>query len=320
MKKFLLISGLVMFVILGSIAGYGYYMYSSVQNTVDNKMHVTVDREKSEKRELEVDIEDQEPLSFLLMGVDTGNGRTEKGRTDTIMVVTVNPADESMKMMSIPRDTRTEMVGRGTDDKINHAYAFGGPEMAMATVENFLDIPIDYFMTVNMDGFKDIVDALGGVTVDNNFAFKQGAYEFNEGTVNLDGSQALEFSRMRYEDPRGDLGRNERQRQVVDAIIREGAQFSSITKAGEILDALGNNISTDLTFDKMVKIQSNYKDARHNSETLEITGSGSRINNIWYYIVEENERQRVSNELRAHLGLDGGEQVAVSDDGEDDES
>ncbi|RNA67747.1 LCP family protein [Alteribacter keqinensis] len=319
MKKFLLISGLILFVILGSVAGYGYYMYSSVQNTVDNQMHVTVDREKSEKRELEVDIEDQEPLSFLLMGVDTGGSRTDRGRTDTLMVVTVNPADESMKMMSIPRDTRTEMFGRGVDDKINHAYAFGGPEMAMASVENFLDIPIDYFMTVNMDGFKDIVDALGGVTVDNSFAFKQGSYEFEQGQIDLDGSQALEYSRMRKSDPRGDLGRNERQREIVDAIIKEGAQFSSITKAGEILDALGNNISTDLNFDKMVKIQSNYRDARHNSETLEIAGSGSRIDGIWYYIVDENERQRVSGELRAHLGLDGSDSVAVNEN-DDDES
>ncbi|TMW72236.1 LCP family glycopolymer transferase [Alteribacter natronophilus] len=317
MKKFFLISGLILLLAIGSVAGYGYYMYSSVQSTVDKKMHVTTDREKSERREVEVNIEEKEPLSFLLMGVDTGAGRTDRGRTDTLMVVTVNPNDESMKMMSIPRDTRTEMVGRGHDDKINHAYAFGGAEMAMASVENFLDIPIDYFMTVNMDGFQEMVDAVGGVTVNNNFSFRQSGYNFDEGEISLDGSQALAYSRMRSQDPQGDLGRNERQRQIVDAMIHEGAQFSSITRAGDILDALGNNIRTDLTFDKMMTIQNNYRSARHNSETLDLAGSGARINNIWYYIVEEDERQRVSSELRAHLGLEG-EQVVVNDENDED--
>ncbi|PYZ96015.1 LytR family transcriptional regulator [Alteribacter lacisalsi] len=319
MKKFFLITGLIMLLIIGSIAGYGFYMYQSVQGTVNNQMHVDVDREKSEKRELEVDIEEKEPLSFLLLGVDTDEVRGERGRTDTIMVVTVNPSDESMKMLSIPRDTRTEMVGRDFDDKINHAYAFGGPEMAMATVENFLDIPIDYFMTVNMDGFQEMVDALGGVTVNNSFAFRQNSYEFAEGEIQLDGSQALAYTRMRNSDPQGDLGRNARQREVLTAMIHEGAHFSSITRAGDILDALGNNIRTDLTFDKMVKIQSNYREARHNSETLEIAGSGSRIDNVWYYIVDEDERQRVSGELRTHLGLND-DQVVVNDAEEDEES
>lgn len=88
-----------------------------------------------------------------------------------MIVLTVNPNDKSMQMVSIPRDTRTEIIGKGFDDKINHAYAFGGPEMSIATVENFLDIPIDYFVQVNMESFKDIVDAVGGVTVNNKLEF-----------------------------------------------------------------------------------------------------------------------------------------------------
>ncbi|WP_218197334.1 LCP family protein, partial [Pseudomonas sp. 2995-1] len=97
-------------------------------------MHTPLEREKSEKRFKVVDIEQSEPLSFLIMGVDARS--SDRGRTDTLMVITVNPADNSMKMMSIPRDTRTEIIGRGFDDKINHAYAFGGADMAVSTVEN----------------------------------------------------------------------------------------------------------------------------------------------------------------------------------------
>lgn len=308
MKKALLIIGALLLTVVLAIGGYGYYLYSSVQSTVD-QMHQPIEREKSERRDLEVNMEDREPLSFLLLGVDAR--AADSGRSDTLMVVTVNPEDQSMKMVSIPRDTYTEMVGRGHQDKINHAYAFGGPEMAMASVENFLDVPIDYFVTVNMEGFKDIVDALGGVTVDNDFAFSSGGHDFNEGEIFLEGDEALAFSRMRYEDPRGDLGRNDRQRQIVDAMIQEGAQLSSVTKAGSILDALGNNLTTNMTFDDMMKIQENYRDARHNSETLEITGSGGRIDGIWYYFVEEDERLRVSNTLRDHLGIDNNEVVSA---------
>ncbi|RKJ22727.1 LytR family transcriptional regulator, partial [Butyricicoccus sp. 1XD8-22] len=95
----------------------------------------------------------------------------DRGRSDSIIVMTVNPKTESIDMLSIPRDTRVEIVGKGVDDKINHAYAFGGVEMSMNTVEKFLDIPIDYYIKLNMEGFKEIVDAVGGVDVNNDIDF-----------------------------------------------------------------------------------------------------------------------------------------------------
>ncbi|UCZ52961.1 LCP family protein [Bacillus shivajii] len=318
MKKALIIIGSFIGVLILAVAGYAYHLYSSVQSTVDDQMHVSIEREKSAKRAIEVDVEAKEPLAFLLLGVDTSN--VESGRSDTIMVITVNPEDESMKMLSIPRDTRTEIIGRGFDDKINHAYAFGGPEMAMDTVENYLDIPIDYFMAVNMDGFQDIVDALGGVTVDNPFSFTQSGHRFDEGEIFLEGEEALAYARMRRQDSRGDLGRNDRQRQIMTAIIDEGAHLSSVTRAQSILDAMGNNIATNLTFEQMMKIQSNYRSARHSMTTLEIDGHGDRINNIWYYIVPEEERQRVSGKLQAHLDLERAVANNTDNDDEDDDA
>ena len=87
------------------------------------------------------------------------------------MVITLNPKNNSMKTVSIPRDTYTEIVGKGKSDKINHAYAFGGVDMSVATVEKFLNVPINYYIEVNMEGFKDIVDAVGGVDVNNDLEF-----------------------------------------------------------------------------------------------------------------------------------------------------
>ncbi|WP_099361271.1 LytR family transcriptional regulator [Fredinandcohnia onubensis] len=298
-KVFISILSVFVLVVLG-IGGYAFYLYNSVEKTVET-MHKPIEREKSEKRPDNVVFEKRDPISVLLMGVDARPG--DKGRSDSLIVLTVNPSDKSMKMVSIPRDTRTEIVGKGFQDKINHAYAFGGPEMAIDTVENFLDIPIDYFVQVNMESFKDIVDAVGGVTVNNSFAFSSGGYTFNEGQISLDGAEALAFSRMRYEDPRGDFGRQDRQRQIIQAVIERGASFSTLTNFGDILSAIGKNIQTNLTFDEMIDIQKNYKDARHSLEQSMVTGSGTKIDGVYYYIVPESERTTLSTMLKEHLQI-----------------
>lgn len=296
--KLILIISLIVGLALLAFVGYGFHVYKSVANTIE-EMHQPIEREI--KRRLKVNIEQKEPLSFLLLGIDAIE--TERGRTDTLMVITVNPNSQSMKMLSIPRDTRTVINGKGIDDKINHAYAFGGPEMAIATVEKFLDIPIDYYLTVNMNGFKDIVDAIGGVTVNSLFAFTEGGFVFNEGENILDGTQALVYSRMRKQDPRGDHGRNDRQRQIINAIIKDGAHISSVTRMDEILGAIGKNVKTDLNFDNMKHIQSKYKEATDTLEEITISGSGATIAGIWYYIVTEEERLSVSNQLKEHLEI-----------------
>ncbi|MBN3554174.1 LytR family transcriptional regulator [Fictibacillus nanhaiensis] len=299
-KPFL--KGLLIFlsIILLAGAGYTYYVYHSVKEAA-HKMHEKSEWSGSKKREKKLDLSTN-PLSILVLGVDEREG--DRGRSDTLMVVTVNPNDNSTYMTSIPRDTRTEIIGRGKEDKINHAYAFGGTNMTIQTVENFLDIPIDYYMKVNMESFKQIVDALGGVSVNNQrLAFNYQGYSFPKGTLNLTGDEALAYSRMRKADPRGDFGRNERQRQVVNGIINEGAQVSSITKLGNILDVLGDNIATNMSFDDMKDIQANYKGARKSVQSIEISGQGGKISGVYYFNVNEEERTRISSMLKKHLEL-----------------
>jgi LCP family protein required for cell wall assembly len=235
------------------------------------------------------------------MGVDEREG--DAGRSDSLILMTVNPNTNTTQMVSIPRDTRTEIVGKGIDDKINHAYAFGGTEMAIDTVEHFLDIPVDYFVKINMESFQDTVDAVGGVEVNNTLDFSYGGYDFPKGTVSLDGEKALAYTRMRYEDPRGDFGRQDRQRQVIEAVIKKGANVSSITKFGDMFGVVRDNVTTNLTFDEMWEIQANYKSASQNLEQFQVKGSGDKINGIYYYIVPEEERLALSNQLKEHLEI-----------------
>ncbi|WP_077619833.1 LytR family transcriptional regulator [Bacillus sinesaloumensis] len=296
-RKWPKVVGIIALLLVLAVGGYAVYLYQSVASTV-GKMHE--ERGPSEKRDQQIDIGKKDPISILLMGVDERPG--DKGRTDTLIVVSVNPRTNSMEMLSIPRDTRVELVGRGVQDKINHAYAFGGVDMTIDTVENFLDVPIDYYVKVNMEGLKQIVDALGGVQVNNTFAFSHDGASFAEGPLTLSGEQALSYARMRYDDPRGDFGRQDRQKQVIQGIIDKGANLSSITKIDDILGALGTNVTTNVSFDEMKTIQANYKDARHKIEQYSINGVGQTLDR-WYYIVSEEERQAVSARLKNHLEI-----------------
>jgi polyisoprenyl-teichoic acid--peptidoglycan teichoic acid transferase len=297
MKKFLIIVGILTGLVVAGIGGYAYYLYDTAKDAVKD-MHEKVETDKP-KPIITGDKKDLKPISILLLGVDERKG--DRGRSDTMIVIGIDPKKDKMLMFNIPRDTRTEIIGKGFDDKINHAYAFGGTQMAMDTVENFLDTPIDYYVKVNMESFRDIVNAVGGVEVNNPKAFDYEGYSFPAGVQELNGDAALAYSRMRYEDTKGDLGRNDRQRQIITSIINKGASVSSITKFDNILDILGENVKTNMTFNEMKDIQQNYKGARHNIESTEFNTSGKKIGGTWYGFVDKAEQQRVQNLLKEYL-------------------
>lgn len=294
--KYLLI-GFLLLLVAGGI--YAYSVYSNFTTTLDT-MHEPVEREQpSVERTDIVEFDQQDPFSVLLLGVD--EREDDRGRSDTMVVMTVNPETQSTKMVSIPRDTYTEIIGRGTTDKINHAYAFGGIEMSMNTTENLLDIPIDYVVQVNMEGFEDIVDAVDGVTVNNSLAFDN----FPEGEIELNGEQALDYVQMRKQDPRGDFGRQDRQKQVIQGIMRKGASINSLWNYKDIFDALGQNVRTNMTFDEMVDVQRNYQDAVTNVDQLIVEdGYGETINGIWYYMMDDAELDEIQSTLKEHLELE----------------
>ena len=299
-KIWLRVALITFLIILIGSSAYGYTIYQSLTTTIET-MHEPIERKLSTIRIEEVTLTKKEPFSVLMLGVD--ERKDDRGRSDTLIVLTVNPNQNSVKMLSIPRDTRTSIIGYNIDDKINHAYAFGGIEMSMATVEKFLNIPIDYYIKINMEGFEEIVDALGGVSIINDLDFSSDGIHFPEGEITLNGKEALTFSRMRYEDPRGDFGRQLRQRQIIQAILKEGASFSSLTNFREIFKALGSNIKTNLTFDEMTDIQKNYRSAAKQVEQLSISGKGTIINEIYYLIISEEEKERIQDELRNHLEI-----------------
>ena len=282
-----------------------YNIYGNVVGAVD-KMTTSIDREKSDKRDEVIEFKEKDPISILLVGVD--EREDDAGRTDSMLVLTINPDLNSTKILSIPRDTRADLIDKSDSDhnrfdKMNHAYAFGGIEMTIDSIENFLNVPLDYYVQVNMEGFKDIVDAVGGIDVNNQYEFELDGVQLYEGQQHLDGEEALQYARMRKQDPLGDLGRQKRQREVISKVINKGASISSLTNYDGILEALSDNVKTNLTLKEVIGMQKSYKNAAKTIKKIEMEGTNEIINDTWYYIVEDETRQKLSDELRDHLEL-----------------
>lgn len=288
-KTWLKVTLIVVLVFALGAGGYALSIYNNAKNTVNDKMHEavkTIDTGVTKKK-----VAATEQLNILLLGIDAQSG--ERGRSDALMVLSVDPTNDKMKLISIPRDTRTYIVGKDFDDKINHAYAFGGPDMAIATVENFLDIELDYYVSMNMKGFKELVDQLGTITVYNDVAWSDGKYDFGFGPTEMDGDKTMSFVRMRKQDPSGDFGRTKRQRQVVQGIVNRGASVGSVTKINGVIDVLGNNMATNLDFDDMKNLLADYRNTVKNFEDYQMKGTGTTIEGIYYLLVEEDEIQKV---------------------------
>lgn len=297
-KKIMLRIGLVVIGLVVIVGATGFYIYHQVAKTTST---IYEPIEKTTKRNAPLNMNEKNPFSVLLLGVDKRPG--DQGRSDSLMVVTVNPTKHTTKIISIPRDTRTEIVGKNSIDKINHAFAFGGIQMSVNTVEKFLNIPIDYYLEVNMEGFKGIVDAIGGVEVMNTLDFTNDGFHFKKGLLSLNGEKALSFSRMRYEDPQGDFGREARQRQIIQEVINKGTKIQSLVSYKDILNSISKNLETNLTLDEMFDIQKSYRGATDSIEQQQLEGSGKMIKGIYYYLVPEENRLALSNELRDQLGL-----------------
>ncbi|MDT2218958.1 LCP family glycopolymer transferase [Enterococcus faecalis] len=280
-----------------AVVGMGAKLYWDVSKSMD-KTYETVERSKKSQ----VNLNNKEPFSVLLLGIDTGDdGRVEQGRSDTTIVATVNPRDKQTTLVSLARDTYVDIPGQGKQDKLNHAYAFGGASLAMDTVENYLNIPINHYVSINMAGLKELVNAVGGIEVNNNLTFSQDGYDFTIGKISLDGEQALSYSRMRYEDPNGDYGRQERQRKVIEGIVQKVLSLNSVSNYQEILTAVSDNMKTDLSFDDMKKIALDYRSAFGKVKQDQLQGTGFMQDGVSYQRVDEQELTRVQQELKNQL-------------------
>ena len=265
-------------------------------------------------------IKQTKPISILLMGVDTGDSErksTWQGNSDSMILVTINPETKTTTMTSLERDVLVTLSGpkdndmTGVQAKLNAAYASGGAKMALMTVQDLLDIEIDNYIQINMQGLVDLVDAVGGITVTNNFDFpisiaeKEPEYTatVEPGTHKINGEQALVYARMRYDDPEGDYGRQKRQREVIQKVMKKILALDSVSSYKKILSAVSGNMQTNIEISSStIPSLLGYTDALSNVETYQLQGEGEMINGNSYEIVSADHLLEIQNNIKKQLG------------------
>ena len=271
---------------------------------------ITQDVGNRTEEEAQEIIENAKPINILLLGIDNGAyGRpTEDGRSDTMLLLTSNPSEKKAQLLSIPRDTYTEIVGMNYYDKINHAYAYGQAKMAINSVEKLFDINIDFYMEINMSGLMEFVDAVGGIEVTSPLTFTYEGRSFEEGKKELlDGESALRFARMRYADPEGDYGRQKRQRIVIEQLVKKMMSFNSITNFEKIMNAVSKNVKTDIPIGKIMALKNTYGPSFDHLEQAFIEERSLLLTNsigeqIYYSYATDEELLEKSNLIREYLG------------------
>ncbi len=302
---------LLVLCMLGGVAYAGYLAYK-VKSTADNSYKGLAHGNKSDLRMDKVTM-GKDPVNILLMGVEDYKG--SPGHSDALMVLTINPDTKEASIVSIPRDTRTYLPDAGRKDKITHAYAYGKKghkeQATIDAVENFLDVPIDYYVRTNFQGFKEVVDSVGGITVDVPFDFYQKNLKghkiyFHKGKMDLNGDEALTYVQMRKQDKRGDFGRQERQQQAMKAVADKALSIKSISRADNLLNSVGDNVQTNISLKEMFGMRNFYKQIQSKElERMNIGGQDEYINGVYYFSPDEQVVQKVRDRIREILNYKG---------------
>lgn len=248
-KIALWIIGIIIGVFLISIGGvyiYGKHIYNKVEKVEVDKEEVGITEEVEEK----LSPYNNSVINIALFGVDSYDGST--GRSDSIIIATIDTIHKKLKLTSIMRDSYVNISGIG-NDKINHAYAFGGPQLAIKTLNENFDLNIQDFVAVNFDSLPKIIDMLGGVTVDVTEEEVSHISGINSaGTYNLTGAQALAYSRIRYATG-GDYVRTERQRTILTKMYEKILSINP-TQYTSLLNEGLSMLQTSLDYSKILEL------------------------------------------------------------------
>lgn len=296
--KILKVSVLLIIAVLAVFGMSEYFMMKNAASKISNNY--------SAKDQIE--IKKGRPFSVLVMGTDVGAlGRSTSyaGNTDTMELLTVNPTTRRITMTAIPRDTLVKVnTKKGADYvKINAAYPIGGAKLAKKQVRELLDVPVNYYALVNMGMLEKVVDAVGGVEVDNPFKFTFDGHTYPKGKQKLNGKEALGYSRMRYDDPDNDYGRQKRGQQILLSAINKFKQHGNLVMANQILEAVKDDVRTDVPLDNFTLLYKNYFSAMKSSENDVLRGKDAKIDGVDFQVATTSEINRVSKKVRRALGL-----------------
>ncbi|MDQ0244779.1 LCP family protein required for cell wall assembly [Bacillus fengqiuensis] len=300
-----------------SATAYGSYLFAKAKSVVTDSFEEVGDRDTSPMREEKIDPK-KDNISVLFIGIDESEMRkanygytSTNTRTDALILATLNEKDKSVKLVSIPRDSRVEIPCTDEKSKINSAHVKGGTLCTIETVEKLFDVPVDYYVKVNFNAFIEVVDSLGGIEFDVPYDLKEkdsrdrhNAIVLQEGVQTLNGEEALAIARTRKYD--SDIERGKRQQQLIQAIVKEAASIGSITKYGDIIEAVGDNMKTNMKFGEMLSFYDYAtKGSKVKIDTIPLKGEDYQPGSVYYYKLDEESLEDTSELLKSHLELPG---------------
>jgi LCP family protein required for cell wall assembly len=260
-------------------------------------------------------------VNILAMGIDDGEygvATSQPQRSDTIMLISIDPSTNSANILSIPRDTAVTIPSQKGLDKVAHAHAYGGPELAVRTVSQMLGVPVHYYIEADFKGFEDIVDILGGVDL---YVEKAMNYEdpyadlkihLRLGFLHLDGDKAGQYVRFRH-DELGDIGRVQRQQKFVQAVADKVLQPGTLLKIPSLATAIKQNVRTDMSAVQMIRVANAVKGLkRENVQTVMLPGNFGDIEKISYWIMDKEETKRLVKKMFRDPGKEWAGSEAIS--------
>lgn len=308
-KYFLILLALVLIVV-------PIIFITILYNTSQDAFHSSQDRananRESNLRTSKVDPE-KEPFSILFLGIDDNEGRekngqsTEKSRSDAMILTTFNQEKHQIRMLSIPRDTISYIPKVGYYDKITHAHAYGGPVASMDSVEATLNVPVDYYVRINMKAFVEAVNELGGIYYDVPYDLNEpnsddsGRIKIKKGYQKLNGDEALAVARTRHHD--SDLKRGQRQMDLIKKLFQKAQSIDSVDKLDEVIQIVGKNAKHNMSNEDITSLAKMYISNDVDIKKAQLKGDDDMLNGIYYYHPSVDSIQKFSNLLRSDLGL-----------------
>ena len=236
---------------------------------------VLVENKKKAEKEEKEQVAQNDSFNVYISGIDTYGSLSNVSRSDVNLVVSVNPTKGKVLITTIPRDSYVNIPNKGMD-KLTHAGLFG-VDSSIKTIENLLDINIDYYGKVNFTTLTELIDVLGGIDVENPRAFSAQGYNFVEGTNHLNGAQALVFARDRYHQAEGDFDRGKNHTRIITAIINKMLKPEMLLNFGNISQVALRSVNTDMPYEKMIELVNKQIDSgkKWDIESQALSGSGT---------------------------------------------
>ena len=309
LKYFLIFLSLVLVVVPIIFA---IILLKSSQGAFESSFNDSDSSRKSNIRDSKVN-PSKDPISILFLGIDDNSGRekngqtAEKSRTDAMILSTFNADKEQIRMLSIPRDTISYIPKVGYYDKITHAHAYGGPTASMDSVEATLDLPVDYYVRINMEAFVDAVDELGGIKYDVPYNINEpntndtGKIKVKKGYQNLNGDEALAVARTRHQD--SDLKRGQRQMDLIKKLFAKAQKADSFNKLDDVVEIVGKNAKHNLSYDEIKVLATSYLKDDIKIKRSQLEGDDDYLNGIYYYNPDIKNILSTTNMLRSDLDL-----------------